>query len=45
MNDWIHSAQSLTKVSTTAVQTFMSPLRGLIGTTAYGANEYYRYPN
>ena len=45
MNDWIHSAQSLTKVSTTAVQTFMSPLRGLIGTTAYGTNEYYRYPN
>jgi L-asparaginase len=45
MNDWIHSAQSLTKVSTTAVQTFMSPIRGLIGTTSYGANEYYRYPN
>src|SRR5688572_9797644 len=45
MNDWIHSAQSLTKVSTTSVQTFMSPIRGLIGTTAYGANEYYRYPH
>ena len=45
MNDWIHSAQSLTKVSTTAVQTFMSPIRGLIGTTSYGVNEYYRYPN
>lgn len=44
MNDWIHSAQTLTKVSTTAVQTFMSPLRGLIGTSAYGVNEYYRYP-
>jgi L-asparaginase len=44
MNDWIHSAQSLTKVSTTAVQTFMSPIRGLIGTTSYGMNEYYRYP-
>jgi L-asparaginase len=44
MNDWIHSAQTLTKVSTTAVQTFMSPIRGLIGTTAYGVNEYYRYP-
>src|SRR5687768_1509663 len=40
MNDWIHSAQTLTKVSTTAVQTFMSPIRGLIGTTAYGVNEY-----
>ncbi len=44
MNDWIHSAQSLTKVSTTAVQTFMSPLTGLIGITNYGVNEYYRYP-
>jgi L-asparaginase len=45
MNDWIHSAQTLTKVSTTAVQTFMSPIRGLIGTTAYGVSEYYRYPS
>jgi L-asparaginase len=45
MNDWIHSAQTLTKVSTTAVQTFMSPLRGLIGTSAYGVNDYYRYPD
>ena len=44
MNDWIHSAQSLTKVSTTAVQTFMSPIRGLIGITNYGVQEYYRYP-
>jgi L-asparaginase len=45
MNDWIHSAQTLTKVSTTAVQTFMSPIRGLIGTTAYGVNDYYRFPD
>jgi L-asparaginase len=45
MNDWIQSAQNIVKVSTTAVQTFMSPLKGLIGTTAYGASEYYRYPN
>lgn len=45
MNDWIHSAQTLTKVSTTAVQTFMSPIRGLIGTTAYGVNDFYRYPD
>jgi L-asparaginase len=45
MNDWIHSAQTLTKVSTTSVQTFMSPIRGLIGTTAYGVNEYYRFPH
>jgi L-asparaginase len=45
MNDWVHSAQALTKISTTAVQTFMSPLRGLIGTTAYGKTEFYRYPD
>src|SRR5688572_27342238 len=45
MNDWIHSAQTLTKVSTTAVQTSMSPIRGLIGTTAYGVNDFYRYPD
>src|SRR3954453_6182106 len=30
MNDWIHGAHSLTKTSTTAVQTFMSPLRGVV---------------
>src|SRR4051794_3955768 len=36
INDWIHGAGSLTKTSTTAVQTFMSPLSGLIGTVAYG---------
>lgn len=45
MNDWIHSAQSLVKVSTTAVQTFMSPLRGLIGTVAYGKSDFYRVPH
>ena len=28
VNDWIHGASSLTKTSTTAVQTFLSPLRG-----------------
>jgi L-asparaginase len=45
MNDWIQSAQNIVKVSTTAVQTFMSPLKGLIGTTAYGVSEFYRYPS
>ena len=44
INDWIHGASSLTKTSTTAVQTFMSPLRGLIGTVAYGDIEFYRGP-
>jgi L-asparaginase len=44
VNDWIHGAASLTKTSTTAVQTFMSPLSGLIGTVAYGTPEWYRGP-
>src|SRR5579863_5840874 len=34
MNDWIHGAHSLTKTSTTEVQTFLSPLRGLVGILA-----------
>jgi L-asparaginase len=42
VNDWIHGAASLTKTSTTAVQTFLSPLRGLVGTIAYGDAEFYR---
>src|SRR5262245_48127331 len=44
MNDWIHAAHSLTKTSTTAVQTFMSPLRGLAGVAAYGKNDFYGVP-
>jgi L-asparaginase len=44
INDWIHGATSLTKTNTTAVQTFLSPLRGLIGTVAYGDSEFYRGP-
>jgi L-asparaginase len=44
VNDWIHGASSLTKTSTTAVQTFLSPISGLIGTIAYGAPEWYRGP-
>src|SRR5206468_8060747 len=43
-NDWIHGASSLTKTSTTAVQTFMSPLTGLIGTVNYGTIEFNRGP-
>ena len=42
VNDWIHGASSLTKTSTTAVQTFLSPVTGLIGTVAYGDIEWYR---
>jgi len=44
VNDWIHGAASLTKTSTTAVQTFLSPQSGLIGTVAYGTIEFYRGP-
>jgi L-asparaginase len=44
MNDWIHAAHSLTKTSTTAVQTFMSPLRGVVGVAAYGKNDWYHSP-
>src|SRR5215467_147390 len=45
MNDWIHGAHSLTKTSTTAVQTFMSPLRGIVGVAAYGKNDFYNSPS
>jgi len=45
MNDWIHGAHSLTKTSTTAVQTFMSPLRGLVGVSSYGKNDFYYSPH
>ena len=44
VNDWIHGASSLTKTSTTAVQTFLSPLSGLIGTVVYGEAEFFRGP-
>src|SRR5437867_6408327 len=44
MNDWNHSAHSLTKTSTTAIQTFMSPLRGLVGVASYGKNDYFTNP-
>jgi len=45
MNDWIHGAHSLTKTSTTALQTFMSPVRGLVGITAYGKNDFFTSPS
>jgi L-asparaginase len=44
MNDQIHAAHSLTKTSTTSVQTFMSPLRGVVGVTAYGKDDWYNNP-
>src|SRR5215469_6575110 len=45
MNDQIQGAHSLTKTSTTAVQTFQSPLRGLVGVSAYGKNDFYNTPS
>jgi L-asparaginase len=42
LNDQIHSAHDITKTNTTSVETFMSPFRGLIGTTSYGVNQYFR---
>jgi len=44
MNDWIHGAHSLTKTSTTSIQTFMSPIRGLVGISSYGKNDWYSTP-
>jgi L-asparaginase len=44
MNDWIQGAHSLTKTSTTAVQTFMSPIRGVVGIASYGHNDFYSKP-
>ena len=44
MNDSIHAAHSLTKTSTTSVETFMSPFRGLAGISSYGKNDFYTSP-
>ena len=45
MNDQIHSAQAVTKTNTTSVQTFMSPMQGLMGAVIYGQLEFYREPH
>lgn len=44
MNDQIHSAHDVTKINTTAVQSFMSPIEGQIGSVLYGDIEFYRTP-
>lgn len=44
MNDRIHGAHSLTKTNTTSVETFISPINGLIGTVNYGKTAYFRRP-
>ena len=43
-NDDIHGARSITKTSTTDVQTFLSPETGLIGSSLYGENRWFRGP-
>ena len=43
-NDDIHGARSVTKTNTTDVQTFRSPESGLIGTSLYGKNTFFRSP-
>jgi L-asparaginase len=44
MDDLIHAAHSLTKMSTTAVATFQSPVRGVVGLASYGKTDYYQSP-
>ncbi len=44
VNDDIHGARAITKTHTTDVQTFHSPERGLMGTTLYGVNTFFRPP-
>ena len=44
INDRIHGAHSLTKTNTTSVETFLSPINGLIGTVIYGKIKYFRRP-
>ncbi len=41
-NDDIHSARDITKTNTTDVQTFDSPEYGLVGTTLYGKQTFFR---
>ncbi|THB78649.1 MAG: asparaginase [Desulfobacteraceae bacterium] len=42
MNDRIHGAHSLTKTNTTSVETFLSPVTGLMGTVIYGEVKFFR---
>jgi L-asparaginase len=44
INDSIHGAASITKTSTTTVETFASPVRGLVGAVQYGVATFYRGP-
>ena len=44
MNDRIHGAHSLTKTNTTSVETFLSPVNGLMGTVVFGKVKFFRGP-
>jgi len=44
MNDRIHGAHSLTKSNTTSVETFLSPVNGLMGTVNCGEVKFFRGP-
>lgn len=44
MNDRVHGAHSLTKNNTTSVETFLSPVNGLMGTVVFGEVKFFRGP-
>ena len=44
MNDTIHGARALNKTSTTAVETFQSPMSGEVGIASYGKNKFFNTP-
>ncbi len=44
-NDQIHSGRAVVKSSTTAVETFISPLVGILGTVNYGTVNYVDTPD
>ncbi|WP_410494520.1 MULTISPECIES: type II asparaginase [Campylobacter] len=44
MNDEIHAAREVAKTNTTAVNTFVSPNTGKIGTVIYGNVKFYMQP-
>lgn len=44
-NDRIHSGREVVKTSTTAVETFVSPIVGILGTVNYGVINYVDLPH
>lgn len=45
MNNKIHESHSMIKNNTTAVETFVSPVRGYLGSVNYGKAKFYRIPH